>query len=119
MKLWNLLLFAFFMATGAQAFAAMNLSGTVDEVWCGELDPFFGDTCVAFVVNDENQKYGLVLDFDAWQTNHPDQDALSGKPFSAASCEIISDFDALKSLKNFNDQYFYLDCYSVSIEVNN
>ncbi len=119
MKTWNLLLLAFFMTTLVQADAASILSGTVEEVWCGELDPFFGDTCIAFVVNEENQKYGLVLDFDAWQTNHSDQDALAGKPFSAASCETISDLDALKSLKKFNDQYLYLDCYSVSVKVNN
>jgi len=109
----NLLyVFVLFMsfAGSAQAKDTMDVTGIVDTMWCGELDPHFGDTCLAFITTSNNQKYGLVLDFEAWLAYHSDVDSLFGRSLSATKCEEIADRTSINSLKDYNDEYFYIDC---------
>lgn len=102
---------ALFVFLSLQTTQAATISGTVDEVFCGEMDPFaVGDTCLMFVTTNENKKFGLNFDFDSWLNVFVDDGSLQGKTITAENCEKINDSNVINSLKDYNSSYFYMNC---------
>lgn len=95
---------------------ARPIKGTIDDVFCGEVDPFaVGDACLVLTTDTETgNKLGLVYrDFD-WSYNfipaNEDATTAIGKEFTADLCSTIPNIDIIRELKEFNSEYFYLEC---------
>lgn len=93
------------------------ITGTLEDVFCGEMDPFaVGDVCVVFTTDEATgMKLGLVYDDYDWGYIHvPETDSaedMVGDRFQASTCEKIHDRNQIGELKNYNGDYFYVRCY--------
>jgi hypothetical protein len=97
-----------FLLSSLNVFAATK--GTIDEFFCGEMDPFVvGDVCILNVTQDDGKKLAIVLDFDSFAYAY-DEGALKGKrvALNIDTLSYIYDEDALEVLRDFDDSYFYM-----------
>ena len=95
---------------------ASTVKATINEVVCGEMDPFvIGDACILFSTDNETgNKIGLVYSDYDWAYEHASDlnnyDVLNGRSFKADNCETFKNYDAIRELKDYNSDYFYLSC---------
>src|SRR3989338_6449156 len=86
-------------------------NGVVKEVYLGEMDPFVvGDACILTVRTSEGKVYGLVNTDDSCYEKSEELQALEGKSIAVSSSHLttIDNKDAIKVLKEFDSEPFYL-----------
>ena len=89
---------------------SMNLSGYIDDAFCGEMDPFVvGDVCIVFI-NQNNTKLGFLMDYDEFLSNH-NPDDLIGETilFEKNNISKIRNPHIIDTLRKYDDNYFYVD----------
>jgi hypothetical protein len=96
------------------AFAG-SVTGTIDDLFCGEMDPFvIGDSCVLFITEDKtNDKLAFVYsDYDLWDVIDTMADEV-GKT-TGMHIEIDMNYqekfynkNAIHVLKDYDSRYFY------------
>jgi len=89
---------------------ASNELAKVDDVYCGEMDPFvIGDVCVINLSKANNTKLAIVIDMDEF-FNIYDEGDLDGKSVEVDSSTLspIYDSQTLSILRDFDNEYFYL-----------
>ena len=100
----------------AFAKAPQSITGTVEDALCGEMDPFIvGDACIVYTTDEKTGvKLGLVYPDSDWSIARvPEIDSETdtvGDRFFATSCKAITDAETIRALKDFGEDYFYLDC---------
>lgn len=101
---------------GHAASVEETIEGNVNDVFCGELDPYYGDVCIVFI-EESSAKSKMALTFDFDKFNEVFSDPLDGdtsklhnKTVMAADCKPIKDSQSIASLKGYDSKYFYLNC---------
>ena len=114
-----MMILAAMVSFGASAVEVPSvITGTAEDIVCGEMDPFaVGDACIVYTTDEATgMKLGLVYDDYDWAIVHvPETDSvgdLVGDRFEASTCEKIYDRDQISVLKDFNSEYFYVNCYT-------
>ena len=91
---------------------ATTFNATIDDIWCGEMDPFaIGDVCVVFVTKEKgNSKLGILFDFDAFLEENDEYEIMIGRKatINSATYSKIRDREIIDILKRFDSSYFYL-----------
>ena len=93
-----------------------SIVGTMDDVYCGEMDPaLVGDACIVFTKDESTGvNFGLVYPDYEWMSAHvPDTDSetdLIGDRFVASFCSKIYNKDKIGVLRDFKAGTYYLDC---------
>lgn len=104
------------------SFNLLAMKVTVDDAFCGEMDPFVvGDVCLVFVTVSPESRIALVFDFDKFQNKFEDAaESLVGKNIyiDFYQVEIITDGKVISVLKDFNDSYYYMKAPVEAINAN-
>lgn len=115
----NLLLVLSLIAS-TTTFATNSFMAKVDDVFCGEMDPFvIGDVCVVNLTKEEdNKKLALLFDFDEFTTAYSEGE-LSKKlvEIDSSVLALVTDRDQLVVLRDFDSTYFYMFAEVKAIQV--
>lgn len=91
--------------------ANATIYGTIDNIFCGEMDPFVvGDTCITFITTENKKKVALNFNFDEWLNSYSEDESLWGRTISVNHCEKITEAEVVRVLKDYDSSYFYLNC---------
>jgi hypothetical protein len=94
------------------SFSAFATKATVDDAFCGEIDPFVvGDACIVQLSTSKGSKIALVFpDYELEEKIGDSAETLNGQivdvDFSLA--EKIYDYDVIHVLKSMGKKYFYM-----------
>ena len=91
--------------------------GHVDDLICSIVGEATGPVCILYVTLDRNykNKYGIVFDMEAFNTNIENPSLLKGNYFTLQlSClQYIDSADVIDELQEIDSSYFYMiDQYS-------
>lgn len=115
MKALSTLLLILLSALSISA-AAAPVVGTIEDVMCGEINPYIiGDACIVYTTDeDTGSKLGLVYgDYDWLERFVPSDssiDDMVGDRFQAKDCRQLRSSSEIRELKKLNSEYFYLTC---------
>lgn len=115
MKIIVILSLAFYTFTYAKDFSA-----TIDDVFCGEVDPFIvGDVCIVSLSQETGEKISIVMDIDNYynQFNEFDLEEGLGVIVNQDSLELIDNTNILNILKQYDSDYFYVKATTLELKV--
>ncbi len=106
------LFIAALISTVSISASAGKFNATLDEVFCGEVDPFVvGEACVLSMTKEDGSKVGLVVDIDAYFEEYYDDDLEEGLSVVVddSSLKNIYSRSVLGVLQNsMSKDYYYL-----------
>ncbi|MBT5093887.1 MAG: hypothetical protein HOM21_06580, partial [Halobacteriovoraceae bacterium] len=94
-----------------------TLKATVDEVFCGEMDPMvWGDICL-ILVSKGNKKYGIVADHEGFFEDYDlegEASQLNGHPITVDFTEVerIESKSKRRILRRYAKGYFFVTASS-------